>query len=162
MTRPSHDLFDRRRLRLVPFTITFTDATADKRLPLTLQGERQGILAWAVRGCLEWQKSGLGDARAIQAATKEYRQDEDSIGQFLAEKCKIATSKNVAKSSLYECYKSWAMENTEPLLDIKAFGQRVKAHGYMEGQARIAGKMAKVWRDMVLLMYEEPSASQEE
>ena len=47
-----------RRVRLVPFTQKFEGATDDKTLDLKLASERAGILAWLVRGCLEWQKYG--------------------------------------------------------------------------------------------------------
>ena len=45
-----------RRLRLVPFTVTIPDDEQDKQLPVKLVAEYAGILAWAVQGCLEWQR----------------------------------------------------------------------------------------------------------
>jgi putative DNA primase/helicase len=48
----SHSIW--RRVKLVPFTVTFTDAQKDKRLKETLAAEYAGILAWAVEGCLLW------------------------------------------------------------------------------------------------------------
>ena len=51
--------------------------------------ELPGILAWAVQGCLEWQRDGLGEAEAVEQATRQYRQDEDVLGAFLAECCEL-------------------------------------------------------------------------
>jgi len=48
-----------RRVRLIPFTKQFTDKTADRSLDKKLKAEAPGILAWIVRGCLEWQRRGL-------------------------------------------------------------------------------------------------------
>lgn len=45
-----------RRVYLVPFTRTFK---VDTTLAAILGGEAPGIPAWAVRGCLDWQKHGL-------------------------------------------------------------------------------------------------------
>jgi len=47
----------RRRLHLIPFT--YKPPRPDKDLPERLRAERPGILAWAVQGCLEWQRVGL-------------------------------------------------------------------------------------------------------
>src|SRR3990167_1056257 len=44
-----------RRIRLVPFTVTIPEAERDSKLSSKLRGELPGILAWAIRGCLEWQ-----------------------------------------------------------------------------------------------------------
>jgi putative DNA primase/helicase len=49
-----------RRIRLVPFTVTIPEAERDKDLPDKLRRELPGILAWAVQGCLDWQREGLG------------------------------------------------------------------------------------------------------
>ena len=37
----------------------------DSNLREKLEAELSGILAWAVRGCLEWQKAGLGNAPVV-------------------------------------------------------------------------------------------------
>src|SRR5205807_894309 len=47
-----------RRIKLVPFIVTITDAEKDKGLLSKLKAEAPGILAWAVRGCLAWQRDG--------------------------------------------------------------------------------------------------------
>jgi len=57
-----------RRVRLIPFTQQFKpDQEMD--LPDELRAEASGILAWAVRGCLLWQKEGLGEPPAVANAT---------------------------------------------------------------------------------------------
>jgi putative DNA primase/helicase len=51
-----------RRLLIVPFTRTVPEDRRDKTLGdrLRTPEERAGILAWMVRGCLEWQRAGAG------------------------------------------------------------------------------------------------------
>ena len=61
----------------------------DKSLPLKLRQELPGLLAWAVAGCLEWQKSGLGVPDAVEQATKGYKEEMDVLGQFIDERCTI-------------------------------------------------------------------------
>jgi P4 family phage/plasmid primase-like protien len=53
-----------RRIRLIPFLETIADHEKDPTLPEKLQAEASGILAWAVRGCLDmagrWSESTGG------------------------------------------------------------------------------------------------------
>ena len=82
-----------RRIRLIPFTVEFHDADSpdgpykDNRLPDKLRAEYPGILAWVLRGCLEWQTNGLPAAVAVKAATGKLQQDMDVLGGFLSECC---------------------------------------------------------------------------
>ena len=62
-----------RKVRLIPFNQQFSGDKDDKQLRETLRTEAPGILAWAVRGALEWKEKGLGSAQAIASATKDYK-----------------------------------------------------------------------------------------
>jgi putative DNA primase/helicase len=48
-----------RRLQVIPFAATFIGKAQDKHLPAKLRKELPGILAWAVRGAVEWYRDGL-------------------------------------------------------------------------------------------------------
>ena len=61
---------------MIPFLQQFTGDRDDKELLAKLL-ELPGILAWAVRGCLEWQKVGLGLPTSVSEATREYREECD-------------------------------------------------------------------------------------
>src|SRR5262249_34700305 len=56
-----------RRIHLVPFTVTIPKSDRDKTLPEKLRAELPGILAWAVRGCLEWRVKGLAPPDSVLA-----------------------------------------------------------------------------------------------
>src|SRR5208283_4668705 len=71
-----------RRLKLVPFNVVIPPNERDKQLPAKLRDELPGILAWAVRGCLDWQRHGLEDPKAIIAATADYQNAEDVLLNF--------------------------------------------------------------------------------
>src|SRR5207237_1181559 len=77
----------RRRVRLVPFTAAIADHQEDKRLPEKLRAELPGILGWCVRGCLEWQRQGLGMPDVVKAATEGYRSEQDLLDAFIIECC---------------------------------------------------------------------------
>src|SRR3712207_8459330 len=57
------------RIRLIPFNQRFKGKAADTKLPAKLREEFSGVLAWAVRGCVEWGRGGVGTSKAVDAAT---------------------------------------------------------------------------------------------
>ena len=62
----------RRRLHLVPFSVTIPPEERDQELAEKLKAEWPGILAWMIQGCLEWQAKGLRRPDAVQEATAAY------------------------------------------------------------------------------------------
>src|SRR5215468_1282121 len=59
------------RIRLVPFVVQIPKEEREKGLDEQLQRELPGIFAWAVRGCLEWQRLGeLQEPEAVVSATE--------------------------------------------------------------------------------------------
>jgi putative DNA primase/helicase len=97
-----------RRLKLIPFNVTIPDDEQDRTLPDKLADELPGILAWCVRGCLEWQEEGLKPPAEVEAATTQYRKDEDLLGTFLDENSVIGDALRVKSSELFGRYKAWS------------------------------------------------------
>lgn len=124
-----------RRLRLVEFLARFDDSNNDPDLLGTLLGELEGIASWCVRGCLAWQKQGLGDLpTAIKQATESYRQEMDTLGEFLTE-CTYEGGE-VKASALYEQYKSWCVDNGFRYpLSAKGLGHKLIERGYVRRRA---------------------------
>jgi putative DNA primase/helicase len=56
----------RRRLHLVPFTVTIPAGERDPSLGERLRSECSGILAWAIQGCIAWQTDGLAPPSAVR------------------------------------------------------------------------------------------------
>jgi phage/plasmid-associated DNA primase len=53
-----------------------------------LMSEAPAILAWAVQGCRDYlEVNGLDTPEVIRQAVDEFRREQDSIGQFLEERC---------------------------------------------------------------------------
>src|SRR3546814_5354433 len=55
----------KRRLHLIPFTITVPPERRDKHLQQKLLAERDGILAWAVQGCLERSEEHTSELQSL-------------------------------------------------------------------------------------------------
>jgi P4 family phage/plasmid primase-like protien len=83
------------RAALIPFDVRIAKDKVDRDLFQKLKAEGPGILAWMVRGCLEWQKRGLDMPAAVQKATDEYRESEDMVGRFIKER--LAFGKGTTK-----------------------------------------------------------------
>lgn len=71
-----------RRVVLIPFTKTFPPGGPEDLEHRIFNAEGPGILAWAVRGCLEWQRGGLRVPDALRVATQAYRNDTDILDQW--------------------------------------------------------------------------------
>jgi putative DNA primase/helicase len=117
-----------RRVRLIPFLHRFTEAEADKHLLDKLRAEAPGILAWAVRGCLDWQAKRLGMPSSVRAATEAYREESDPLSGFLAEKCLIDPATRAPVGELWAAFDRWQGEyNRERwTLDRRSFNQRME------------------------------------
>ena len=120
-----------RRVRIIPFTVTIPKEEIDPNLPEKLEAEIPGILAWAVRGALDWQSEHLGLPDVIETAIQEYRVDEDVIGNFLTNYCIISNEKEVRISNLKDAFKEWGGKLSTDLLskELKQRGYRISSKG---------------------------------
>lgn len=125
-----------RRMRLVPFDVVIPDAEKDPRLPAKLRAELPGILAWAVRGCLDWQRDGLGMPAAVAAATDTYRAEQDVLGQFIDDCCVIETFATVRATGLYQAYTRWALDSGERTITQTRFGRAILERGFVREKDR--------------------------
>jgi len=99
----------------------------DPNLKKDLEAESQGILAWLVRGCLLYQIEGLEPPEVIIRHTKEYQEDEDVIGAWLAERQDTTLSGRTAASVLYEDFSNWLSKtNTGKPWGSRTFYSAVK------------------------------------
>jgi putative DNA primase/helicase len=134
-----------RRIHVLPFEVVIANDEVDRDLLTALQSELPGILAWAVRGCHRWQKSGLRPPERVVAATHQYRKEVDHVRRFLHE-CVEATDSAVTRSSiLYERYERWCSEKGEHSVSQKALGKRLVEAGYTP--TRLSGGV-RAWRGL--------------
>lgn len=128
-----------RRLRLIPFAVTIPKEEQDPGLMDKLRSEMPGILAWAVQGCLLWQKQGLNPPQEVSAATNEYRQDLDWLSAFLSERLVERADLKISAAQLYQEYKEWADANGEHEYNQRVLGARLKDKGYQSKRSGRTG-----------------------
>lgn len=109
--KPSLRIVDeaiRRRIHLIPFTARFLGDAADRDMPVKLREAAPAVLAWAVRGCLEWQIGGLCPPSTVMDATAEYLAAEDTLGTWIDECCSTKDASAKTRSSvLYGGFRAW-------------------------------------------------------
>jgi len=129
-----------RRIRLIPFSVTFTADKIDAALSTKLAAELPGILRWAVEGCTLWQKEGLEPPAAVNAATETYRSDMDDVGEFIKECCEIDPEAKTPFKDLFDKYTAWSMKNGNDFPDQKQFAQGLTERGFNSGRNKTLGR----------------------
>lgn len=118
-----------RRVRLIPFTRTFSVEEQDLQLSNKLQQEQSGILNWLIRGCLLWQQEGLKSIpQCVLEATNEYQTESDTLGDFVNEKCELIPNVETKASDLLKAYQTWTVEQgieKREALGSKSFYQKL-------------------------------------
>lgn len=133
----SHGLW--RRIKIIPFNAKFEGEALDSTLPDKLWAEREGILAWLVRGTKEWVDTlnrnggttGLGPCEAVDTAVQQYRLDNDHTTSFIDE-CLVLEEGvgSVGARQLYHAYQSWWRDNHDDEIPKEAiFSRRMEERG---------------------------------
>ncbi len=134
-----------RRMRAAPFTTQFGPDTWDDNLREKLKEEAEGILAWLVRGAIEWGKRGLPVPPAVALATVEYREESDVFGAFIRERCIEMEGAWVQANSFYKAFKAWSEAEgvrERDMMSATTFGRRMGERykkRVMEGKRRFMG-----------------------
>jgi len=96
-----------RRFQIVPFDRIFTADEQDRGLQNRLEGELPGILNWALRGCLEWQQTGLEPPIKVLEQLNHYKQDMDTVAKFVEDQLVRSPEARLASGQLYTDYRQW-------------------------------------------------------
>jgi putative DNA primase/helicase len=134
-----------RRIALVPFDVTFEGERQDPDLPAKLDEEAQGILAWAIEGCIEWQEHGLAVPERVKAATARYRTSQDHLGRFIEECCVVEETAYVTARSLRDEYLVWCERQGEKAWSAKAVGAELSDRGFDNGMTGRGNERARTW-----------------
>jgi putative DNA primase/helicase len=113
-------------MHLVEFPLSFVsdpqkphERLAIRGLAEQLKAESPGILAWAVRGNILYQRHGLNPPDKVIKATMEYRKTEDIYQMFVDERCITGPGLVTQSKVLYDDFTEWFERN---------IGKRVPSH----------------------------------
>jgi len=148
------------RIRLVPFTVRFyradeltddhlrqnADARAagnlepyppmDRDLPDKLRAEMAGVLNWALEGCRDWLANGLGTPAEVAQAVATYREEMDTLGNWIADCCIQGPPMTATAKQLYASYVAWCEGNGEKTGSQNALGKSLTERGYTSKRMR--------------------------
>jgi putative DNA primase/helicase len=127
----------RRRLHLVPFTRTISSDEEDPDLGVKLRDEWPAILAWAIEGAATWRGERLREPEAVSRATADYLDAEDTVGEFLEEKCLVGPQHAAAITDLFAAWKAWAHSRDTYVGSTKIFAGRLHDRGFQ--RCRLTG-----------------------
>jgi len=136
-----------RKIKLIPFNVTIPPEERDKNLLNKLRREMPGILNWAVMGCMDWQKNGLGEPEEVIKATNDYRSEMDVLTRFVSDCCTTATQRGTKSSELYKKYAEWSKDNGEFALSQTKFSTRMQEKGF----SKIRTSRGMVWEGIAIV-----------
>ena len=102
-------LFYSNRLKLIPFKRHFEEHEQDKGLKnfFAEADNLSAIFNWCYEGYRLFRASDLSDPAAVVAATKEYQEESDRIGQFVDAWLEEGEAYEVRTSAAYKLYGEW-------------------------------------------------------
>jgi putative DNA primase/helicase len=121
-----------RRILQVPFTQVIPEDERDERVKIELRSNpdvRAAILAWAVNGCLAWQREGLAVPECVRDYTNEYRAENDPVREWLADRCLLDAGAWTSTASLRESYEGWCEANGEKPLGMTGLRNALRGRG---------------------------------
>lgn len=134
-----------RRVHLVPFTFQIPEASRDllSKVIARLLTEKEGILAWMVRGCLEWQDKRLSPPAAVRAATESWFASRDVTRSFVERCCELPPPGVdeslffVPAKEFYSAYRTFSQESGFYAANLNQFTEAMVKRGC---QQRLIGE----------------------
>ncbi len=121
-----------RRILKLPFEHSIPEQQRDPLVKATLRDPEQAgpaILAWALAGCLRWQREGLGTCPAVEQATAALKAAMDPLADFL-EQCTVMHPQAWSLTGdLRSEYEAWCRETGEIPVNGHEFTRNLAAHG---------------------------------
>jgi len=117
-----------RRLVLIPFDVQIPEEKVDKDLKYKLLREAPAILNWMAEGAYMWMQEGLAMPEKLKEAVQKYRNEMDTLGQFIEDCCKVDKYSSEKVSNLHQAYKTWSNDNltSTKVLGMKSFSQKME------------------------------------
>jgi putative DNA primase/helicase len=138
-----------RRLLLIPFQVQIPEAERDPDLGRKLRAEASGVLAWLVRGCLEWRRLRLSPPAVVVEASAEYRREMDSVRQFLdSEACLLGPGLRTRKAALRATYERWCESESVQPVSPRQWATQLRRHGLTDG--KFGHESARAWCGVAL------------
>jgi P4 family phage/plasmid primase-like protien len=115
-----------RRMRVLPFN--HTPAEPDPELKAKLVAEHSAILAWAIEGAQIWLRERLGKCPAIEAASAAYFDEQDTVSQWISERCDAGGDLGVLASDALASFNDFLRTRGERPVNARGFADQLGGH----------------------------------
>ena len=135
-----------RRIKKLRFPNAIPHPKRDPRLKAMLRDPDVGgraVLAWAVRGAVEWHRNGLCEPMNVTAQVAAYREEQDRMRQFITDCLVQAPGQVVTKNDLFAVYRSWCSMTSEPVKRQPQFVKAMESRGVKTGMDDRGGPVFK-------------------
>ena len=125
----------KRRVHLIPFTVTIPEAERDKDLQAKLRHEWPHILGWMLDGCAAWRSQGLAPTERIKEATMQYVQSHDTLGDWLGDRAEMTGNGELFEGKvLFTDFIKWCDAQGEKPWSRRAWSDSMIDKGFLEGR----------------------------
>lgn len=142
-----------RRLCILPFHASIAkDDTIQNYSDVLIEKCGGAILHWAISGALLYwfNDCKITPCSVVTEATKNYRNRENWVSNFLHECCVEVPGDRIASSSLYAEYRRWSQETGEYIRRQAEFNEAIENAGYkrriLDGRKYIEGLKLQIGR----------------
>lgn len=131
------------RVRVIPFPNSYL-GKEDKGKKERLKSDEvlTSILYWAVQGAMKWYSlgsSGLQTPTYVANVTKEQRDSQDFVQQWMKECCQVAKDDEdvwTSNETIMTSYNQWCETNSVTPKKAKALAQSLQTKGFQTGVAK--------------------------
>lgn len=149
-----------RRILRLPFAQIVPKERRDPKIKAMLRDTKAAgpaILAWAMKGCIEWQRDGLGIPPAVAEATAEYRREMDPFADFVDACCDLSPQSWIATERIWDAYRQHEGDDANlSAAAKKAFIGHLQSLGCTALSQRWQGKVARGWKGITLKEDDSP------
>jgi len=147
------------RVHSIPFDVQIPESERINGFgDVLISSEAEGILAWAVRGCIAWQQQGLNPPRKVLDATAQYQNESDEIQAYLDARVSCGRSALEGKGATAEDYEKWAADDGREPIRKHLLNEELKLR-FTETKFRPrGGKQVRGWRGFHLKRDEDETA----
>lgn len=124
-----------RRAKVLLWESHLEEDQKDRGLPDRLKKEHAGILAWMVRGTIDWMQHGFLEPEDVTLQSAAYRDDSDPLASFLRLCTEEEEGARVQSSRLYQVYCAWAKAAGEAIWSNKGLTRAMKDRGFDNKQS---------------------------
>lgn len=134
----------KRRMHIVPFTVTIPEADRDPHLQDSLRREWPQILNWMLQGCAAWRDYRLAPPETVRDATELYLQSNDVLAAWLDECCDREGESD--GKTLYQNFATWCDQQGETVWSRRGWADAMIDKGFINYRRKLAGIVTRGFR----------------